>query len=149
MSGIHIDVGGLFEFRKLRNAYPGIAIRVIAYIGGKALRHIVAHHLSGQDITYHASGTSAKGIPLSSNEAKGKRLRSFGNPNMGGRHMIRYGFMRGMRGVYVYSKPLRYLEKRKHIISRSRSEISGLLQRWLDHGLNKAVENDSAFKEYF
>jgi hypothetical protein len=149
MSGIHIDIEKLFDFRKLRSAYPHLSARVLAYIGGKSMRYIVSQHLSGQDLTYHSSGVSAKGVPLSTNKADGKQLRSFGKPNRGGRHMIRYGFMRGMRGVYVYSKPLRYQESRKHIIIRSRTEISGRLQSWLDHGLKKSIENDPDFKEFF
>jgi hypothetical protein len=140
-----IIVGGdIPDFQAMLDAYPHFTARILGYIGSRAMNLIFEKHLSGQDLTYHISGRTGSGNPLS----EGAPLRSFGKSNRGGRRMMGYYVLKGLRGVSIYSKPLAQWESRKHIMKRSKSEMSGMLARWGEEAMKMAVKQEAGFEEF-
>ena len=123
--------------------FPRFMANIEGTIGSLATNFVYNRYLRGQEMTFHTSGLSGSGKPLS---VEGRK--AFGKKTRGGRKMIGYHIGKGCRSVSIGSKAIRYNEPRFHIFEKATSAISSVLNTYAEEGLQKAVQSIDEYKDW-
>jgi hypothetical protein len=142
MQGLEVT-GALPDFKKMAEAFPELSARLLGFLARKTMTDMYEKHLQGQDLEFHVSGFSKRGIPLS---VAGRR--AFGKPTRGGKHMMNYYVGKRAQSAAVYSAPVAIWEKRRKIISKTKGEVAGELAAWGATGLDVILKKITAFEDW-